>query len=1308
MQHTNVTEITELDNMVIGRVEPYVYAFSTETVPNYLKVGDTYRPVEARLDEWRRHFPNLERQYSDVAKADEETYFRDYAIHEFLEGNRHKERLKKGNLKSGVYYSNEFFRDTEVGDVEDAIEDIKESHKNNDGRYKFYKFDESRIPVEHKYKRCEAYEPRPNQQEAINNFNKAREKGRKNLLMYAVMRFGKSFTSMCCATEMRARVVVVVSAKADVKEEWKKTVESHMRFEDYEFFDSNKLRKSPTMIKDTLMGNKNVVVFLTLQDLQGKDVKAKHKELFQREIDLLIVDETHFGARGEKYGEVLQELNIKAKGKKGEDTKDTLYLDDLSRSIKVLKAKVCLHLSGTPYRILMGDEFQPDDIVAFCQFTDIVREQEKWSMEHLDDGTNEWDNPYYGFPQMLRFAFNPNESARRKLDELKKSGITYAFSALFRPKSIEKDNEHQSHKLFEHEAEVLDLLLVMDGTKDDDQLFGFLDYAGIKRGKMCRHIVCVLPFRASCDALEKLIADNKDKFKNLNEYEIVNISGVDNEKLYRDTNAVKAKIKACEREDRKTLTLTVNRMLTGSTVEEWDTMLYFKDTASPQEYDQAIFRLQNQYIRLYSDGTGNVIKYNMKPQTLLVDFDPNRMFYMQEQKAQIYNVNTERNGNTQLEERIKEELRISPIVTVNRCKIVKVTPANIMDAVREYSKDKSVVDEATAIPVDLSLLEIDDIRTEIERQGELGSKQGLKVKPTEGEGSNIDVPEAGSDSNNELTTGKTKPTPTNNDTTDDDFRKKFATYYSRILFFAFLTKDTVKSLQELIGRMTANSANKRIAANMNLDINILKLISRNINPFTLRTLDYKIQNLNTLANDKDVEPTERAAVAMRKFGRLSSSEIVTPPKLAAEMVDILPTEEINEKTKILDFASKQGEFVYAVYKKYGKAIADNFYSIPTSKAAYEFTRKVYESLGLDISHIESGYNSYDLIKEDKPMIKGNKIMINGNFAKFDALISNPPYQEEDGGAGASATPIYNRYVGTAKGTEPRIFSLIMPAKWYTDGKGLDDFRTSMLSDTRISKLVDFTDSRDCFNNVDIAGGVCYFLWKQKHNGQCEFTNRNRGLSKTTMRNLSRNGSFIRHIEAVDIVGKVRALSDHFYNEKVSTRKPFGLATNVKPLNEGDITLKYRDGKGPYKSSLIKVGKEMIPQWKIIISYLTAEHAGQTNKAGQKKILSSLDMLAPNEICTETYLVVDAFDTKEEAENLSSYLRTRFVRFLIAQLAATQHMTREKFANVPLQDFTDKSDIDWSQSVADIDRQLYNKYGLSEEERQFIETMIKPM
>ena len=685
-------DTTLLDGLIVGRVDPHIYAFSTGTIPNYLKVGDTYRPVNVRLDEWRVHFKDLVPLYEHIAKVDNGNIFRDYSVHYFLEHDKHLRRLEQGTFEL-EYYSKEFFEGATTNDVDDAIADICRSARENDGKYKLYSPDF--LPVVYKFEREEKpWDLRPNQQATVDNFKDAVDnKHRSNLLMYAVMRFGKSFTAMSCAVEMKASLVVVVSAKADVKLEWQKTVEIPANFKGYSFIDSSALLANPKAITQALSKGEKLVLFLTLQDLQGEEIKKKHKDLFANGIDLLIVDETHYGARGEEYGKVLRNSKLsKAQITKEMEGCETSDEYDENEAIKGLNYKVQLHLSGTPYRILMNDEeFTKEDIIAFCQFTDIVNEQKKWDKEHLsEDGVKEWDNPYYGFPQMIRFAFNPNESSRKLLEQLRKDGVTYAFSELFRPQSITKDRAGK-YKKFIHEKEILDLMQIIDGSKQEDDLLGFLDYEKIKDGQMCRHIVCVLPFRASCDAMVALIKGNKRKFQNLNKYELINIAGLEDE--YANAQAVISKIKEYEEVGKKTLTLTVNKMLTGSTVEQWDTMLYLKDTASPQEYDQAIFRIQNQYIKTYKDEENNEVKYNMKPQTLLVDFDPNRMFRLQELKSQFYNVNVDKNGNQKLEQRIREELQISPIIVLNNNKIKEVTPANILDAVREYSKSKSVLEE---------------------------------------------------------------------------------------------------------------------------------------------------------------------------------------------------------------------------------------------------------------------------------------------------------------------------------------------------------------------------------------------------------------------------------------------------------------------------------------------------------------------------------------------------------------------------------------------------------------------------------------
>ena len=1302
-----------LDKLIIGRVEPHIYAFSTRTVPNYMKVGDTYRPVEQRLNEWRRYFPNLEKQFAGVAKVDDDTYFRDFAIHRFLENDLHKHRLKPSTFPNLPYYSNEFFEGVTHSDIHCALSDISDSFHNNLPKYQFYKFDKSRIPLTYQYRRTETFEPRPNQQDTIDRFKEAVAAGRNNLLMYAVMRFGKSFTAMCCAVEMKARLVVVVSAKADVKQEWKKTVESHFRFEDYVFLDSDSLLGSDTVLSDSLEKS-NAVVFLTLQDLCGDEIKRKHRQIFENKFDLLVIDETHYGARAAEYGKVLNMAGKQLdKELKYVDSSDNYNNND---TLKHLDARIRIHLSGTPYRILMGDEFSKKDIIAFYQFTDIVRDQEKWNDEHiLEDGVREWDNPYFGFPQMVRFALNPNKSSVEKMEAMKRKGITYAFSELLKPESVVKDSSPEArHRKFVHEQEILDLFKAIDGSKDDENLFAFLDYAPIKKGQMCRHMVCVLPYRASCDALAVLLAQKRAEFKNLGEYQIINIAGFDEERRYKDTQSIRNKIKKCEAEGMKTITLTVNRMLTGSTVEEWDTMLFLKDCASPQEYDQAIFRLQNQYVRRLTDKNGEEIRLNMKPQTLLVDFDPGRMFRLQEQKSQIYNVNVEQNGNSRLEQRIADELRISPIIVLNKDKFREVVPADILDAVREYSANKSVADEVSDIPADLSLLADSTILEEISSLSPIDSSKGINLKSVEGDGDDIDIPDDDSKETDADSGQQPRQNPVDKMTTDERglLEKKLATCYAVILFFAFLTDNRVKSLEEIIAAIDSDDNNRRIARNIGIKKGLLKLILQKGNPFIISKLDYKIQNINTLAHDAVLQGEERINVALKKFERLSDSEIVTPMNLANEMVGILP-DDVDCHSKFLDIASKQGEFARALLLRYGNGVKDNIYSIPTSKLTYEFTRKVYKMLGMPVTNIFYEFNSYDLIDKTKK----EEIIKTLSDMKFNVVIGNPPYQVNDGGGtGSSAQAIYNKFIDICRFEfESKYISMIIPSRWMTGGKGLDKFRNSMLGDRRIRVLHDYLNAGQCFPAVAIEGGICYFRWDRDATGKCVFVSHTSDQSAFTKeRYLSDDSSdvVIRYAESLSILDKTRTANN--FSSLVSPRNLFKI--NIQLLESSPVIGGYKvfgrfDGKrglmylSRYESKNERALR-FLGNWKVFVSKADGA-AGQLGIPIPARIIGKAELGDCDTICTETFLAIGPFATRIEAENVIKYATTKFFRFLVGT-RKLKNMTQKTYSFVPIQDFTENSDIDWSRSIDEIDSQLYAKYHLTEEETAFIEKMIKPM
>lgn len=1351
-------DLSILDSLITGRVEPHIYAFTTNTIPNCLKVGDTYRPVSQRLAEWKEYYPNLEKEFEGSAKITDDVYFRDFAVHSFLETEKNRGRLETTDLPRGVYYSREFFREATVGDVEEAIADINEGYRAKSGKYHYYDA-KTQLPTTQKYASAGMWNPRPNQAKTIEAFKKAIGNGRTHLLMYAVMRFGKSFTSMCCAKEMDAKLVVVVSAKADVCDEWRKTVESAENFRnDYEFFSSVDLENNYSIITDTLdrpADPKKVVVFLTLQDLQGKNIKDRHAQIFDRKIDLLLVDETHFGARAEKYGAVLR-------ASQGEKlSKEEKYaVEDILESTKEFDVNVTVHLSGTPYRILMSDEFdRAQDLIAFYQFTDIVREQEEWDKENLgkkeEEQQEEWDNPYFGFPQMIRFAFNPNKSARKRMAALRASGMSDAFSALFKPKSVGRVDDG-SHKQFVHESEILDLLKVIDGSEEDEELLGFLDYGKIKDGKMCRHIVVVLPYCASCDAFEALIKKNVGAFKNLGEYEILNISGVDNPNRYKRPSDIKRVISKCEAEGKKTITLTVNRMLTGSTVPEWDTMLFLKDTTSPQDYDQAIFRLQNQYIREYVGDDGKTIRYNMKPQTLLVDFDPDRVFYMQEKKAQVYNVNTDEAGNSKLRERIEEELRISPIITMNKDKIVQITATNILTHISRYSKERGVAEEVDEIPVDVSLLDIVAIRTAIERENEFHSKAGLTIKGASGDGGDMDIPD---DTEPTDTTGIATGTDTpggepNTDTTQTEEKptdtvKQFRAYYARILFFAFLTKNTVISLSDIINCID-ESNNARIARNLGISKVVLQGMLEHADKFVLSCLDYKVQNLNRLSHDDSVERIKRASVSVQKFGKLGESEVITPKHICKNMIDMIDEADLrtvmDNGTKVLDIAGKSGEFALAVFEKYialgyaKEALRNVIYTIPTSSITYEFTRMIYEILELNVDNIASKFTSYSLleIKDERgdldyvkiaALLKQNKpfssITVNDELTggdekvNFDIAVGNPPYQEEGNNNGRKL-PIYDSFMDISYAVAKQAV-LITPARFLFDaGQTAKDWNRKMLNDEYFKVTMYEPNASAIFSNAEIKGGVAISIRdSEKICGKIgvftAYSQLNSILQKVSAAEMGNQ-----KLDSIISSQGIYRFSAKLFNDHPEVETISGKGTGAKIISRIVDMMPDVFADSPDTSTVCvkflaktKSGREykfIRREYLQSNPYLDTFNVmiPESNGSGAFETLVSPILAAPGEGSSDTFISMGMFAAEEEAEHLRKYIKTKFARALLGVKKVTQHNPKATWEYVPMQNFTNASDIDWNSAICEIDAFLYQKYTLTEEEIAFIEENVEEM
>ena len=484
------------------------------------------------------------------------------------------------------------------------------------------------------------------------------------------------------------------------------------------------------------------------------------------------------------------------------------------------------------------------------------------------------------------------------------------------------------------------------------------------------------------------------------------------------------------------------------------------------------------------------------------------------------------------------------------------------------------------------------------------------------------------------------------------------------------------------------------------------------------------------------------------LANLSNDEVFTSPVVVNRMLDLLPAELwCNPDARFLDPVSKTGVFLREIAKRLMEGLCER---IPDrqQRADHIFTRQLFGLAITELTALLSRRSVYCSKQANGPYsvctafhdADGNirfrsteHTWQNGRCRycgasrevydrddtleshayefihtenpetifpdmKFDVIIGNPPYQLSDGGNGASASPLYHRFVRQAQKLKPRYLTMIIPSRWFGGGKGLDDFRREMLNDNHIRVLVDYENASDCFPGVDIAGGICYFLWDRDNPGLCDVVNVRNNETMHSVRALNEFDTFIRHDQAASIVRKVCAFGEPMMSNMVSSSKPFGLRTFVRPQESGDILLRWQNGEGPYRRDEITVGRELIDKWKVITSYVGYDHAGNPGKDGKRRVFSKIDILPPGTICTETYLVVGSFDTEQEAKKLVAYMKTLFFRFLVAQCMYSHHITKEAYRLVPIQDFSQS----WT------DEKLYAKYGITDEEIKFIESMVRPM
>lgn len=481
------------------------------------------------------------------------------------------------------------------------------------------------------------------------------------------------------------------------------------------------------------------------------------------------------------------------------------------------------------------------------------------------------------------------------------------------------------------------------------------------------------------------------------------------------------------------------------------------------------------------------------------------------------------------------------------------------------------------------------------------------------------------------------------------------------------------------------------------------------------------------------------------LANLSSDEVFTPPKIANDLLDLLPENVwTNKNLKFLDPASKTGVFLREITKRlmeglkgvmpdansrlehilknqvYGIAITEltsmlsrrTLYCSKNANSEFSIFSKFEDSSGniffKSMKHRWSnnfcedcgaGKTVYD--RDDVAesyaynYIHSDEIFKN---LKFDVIVGGPPFQLYDGGGtGSSARPIYQKFIEKAIRQEPKYLSMIIPARWYSGGKGLDAFRDSMLDDRRIRKLVDFPDTRDVFP-TDIAGGICYFLWERDNPGKCQIKTYRNGEFTSSDRFLNEFDTFVRDSNSVTIIKKIRKKVPESLENSVSSRKPFGLASNYRSSGIGGLILRTSSGKVKVEKSEITAGFDLIGKWKVLLSKASNDHGGQADKNGLRKIFSRIEILRPQEVCTESYLAVGAYDSEVLAHNMSTFLKTKFCRYLVSIMLLTHNISRGSFKYVPSLSMHET----WS------DERLNDFFGLTKDEISFINESIRAM
>lgn len=1245
-------------------------------------------------------------------------YFRDHDVHKILENS--------GISKKSVGRANEWF-EVDLDTAIKAIKAKKENQNNLSGTGTM-----------------EGYTPiifRPEQEDAIKQTVK-RFKKQNRMLWNAKMRFGKTLTALEVIKQCKFKSSIIITHRPVVDKGW---------YEDFNkiFYDKDNYKygskKSGYSLKQLINSGKNFVYFASIQDLRGSATVGgtfdKNDEVFDLYWDFVIIDEAHEGTQT-----VL-----------GQNVKEAIIKDNTK----------LLELSGTPFNIV--DQYDDSEIYTW----DYVMEQEaknQWDTNHCGDS-----NPYEELPKMHIFTYDLGKMLNNDhyVDVMDKA---FNFKEFFRTWTGDIEHDFKSMPTnkeigdFVHEDDVINFLnLITRENEENNYPFANKEYRDL-----FKHSFWLLPGVSEAKAFSKLLK----KHPVFSAFEIVNVAGDGDDDDPNDEalNKVRKAIDDAG-EFGYTITLSCGKLTTGVTVKEWTSVMYLSGSysVSAANYLQTIFRAQspcNKFGKMKtdcyvfdfaSDRTLKVVAEAVQLSTKAGKSTDKQKYALGQFLNYCPVISIDNTG----------------MKPYNVSKMIQQLKRAYADkAVKNGFDDTSLYNDNLMSLTDMDLSEFEKLKEIIGSSKSQSTPKNIVINEqgfTEEEREKIEqiqkkkkkdrTPEEEEELKRLKELQKQKRTAIST-------LRAISIRMPLLIFGAdipitqdfkltdFLNEDIVdqKSWEEFMPQGVDRDLFKKFIKYYDEEVfiaagNKIRHTIKDSDNLPVEERIKKITELHTYFKNPDKETVLTPWRVVNKhlsdcFGgwcfyneTFNSAEGLLDEPRYIYHKDIT-SEVFNDKSQILEINSKTGLYqlyvAYSIFKNkvdsYNKelsideqwiiwldVIKNNIFIIsktPMAKAIAKRTLLGFRESKFNAHYFDDMINQFQnknnnlinkLLKPSYWNIKGVDNM------KFNAIVGNPPYQEMDGGANASAKNIYPYFVNVSKKLHPNYMSLIIPARWYVAGKNLDDFRIEMVNDKHIIKLFDYVDSKDIFPSVEIKGGICYFLRSENDEKPCEIVYHNdEGIQKSTRFLRDIDDIYIRDERIISIIHKVIGNDFKSFDNIVSSRKPFGLTGDFfKDPKKFDLPEIFDDKVNV--DDLCIIGREnnkrvlkYIPQnYPLPQKYGLDKYKLFVNRAyGNGKLGHDnrpLPLIGkPGELCTETFLQVGPFESEIEAQNVLKYMETKLFKLLVGIKKTTQDAPKRVYTLVPIQDFTESSDINWNNSVSE---QLYKKYKLTSEEQEFIEKLI---